>query len=63
MVLCYIVFEVILMIIYSALKREFVNDVKDDLLVKKLYEKYQEKIGQTSMNEIRSWNNFLMHMK
>ena len=51
------------MIIYSALKREFVNDVKDDLLVKKLYEKYQEKIGQTSMNEIRSWNNSLVQMR
>lgn len=51
------------MIIYSALKREFVNDVKDDLLVKKLYEKYQEKIGQTSMNKIRSWNNSLVQMR
>ena len=32
------------MIIYSALKKEFVDDVKDDVLVNKLYQKYQEKI-------------------
>ena len=51
------------MIIYEALKRDFVNDVKDDLLVTKLYNQYQEKIGQTSMNEIRSWNNSLIHMR
>ena len=51
------------MIIYEALKRDFVNDVRDDLLVTKLYNQYQEKIGQTSMNEIRSWNNSLMQMR
>ena len=51
------------MIIYEALKRDFVNDVKDDLLVTKLYNQYQEKIGQTSMNEIRSWNNSLVQMR
>ena len=51
------------MIIYEALKRDFVNDVRDDLLVTKLYNQYQEKIGQTSMNEIRSWNNSLVQMR
>ena len=51
------------MIIYEALKRDFVNDVKDDLLVTKLYNQYQEKIGQTSMNEIRSWNNSLVQIR
>ena len=33
------------MIIYEALKRDFVNDVRDDLLVTKLYNQYQEKIN------------------
>lgn len=51
------------MIIYEALKKEFVADIRDDVLVMKLYNQYQEKIGQTSMNEIRSWNNSLLHMK
>ena len=51
------------MIIYSALKKEFVDDIKDDVLVNKLYQKYQEKIGQTSINEIRAWNNSLLQMR
>ena len=51
------------MIIYEALKKEFVKDVKDDILIQKLYDKYQEKIGKTSLNEIRSWNNSLEHMR
>ena len=51
------------MIIYSAIKSDFVRDVRDDLLVQKLYEQYQEKIGKTSLNEIRSWNNSLIHMR
>lgn len=51
------------MIIYSALKKEFVDDVRDDVLVNKLYQKYQEKIGQTSINEIRAWNNSLLQMR
>ena len=51
------------MIIYSSTKREFIEDVREDLIVSKLYEKYKEKIGQTSKSEIRSWNNSLMHMR
>ena len=51
------------MIIYSAIKSDFVRDVRDDLLVQKLYEQYQEKIGKTSLNQIRSWNNSLIHMR
>lgn len=51
------------MIIYEALKKNFVEDVREDVLVTKLYNQYQEKIGQTSLNEIRSWNNSLVRMR
>ena len=51
------------MIIYDALKRDFIQDVKNELLVKKVHELYREKIGDVSLNEIRSWNNSLMHMR
>ncbi len=51
------------MIIYEALKKEFVQDVKDDLLVEKLFKNFQEKIGQVSKSEIRSWNNSLIQME
>lgn len=51
------------MIIYEALKKDFVEDVREDVLVTKLYNQYQEKIGQTSLNEIRSWNNSLVRMR
>ena len=51
------------MIIYEAIKKDFVRDVKDDVLISKLYDQYQEKIGHTSMNEIRSWNNSLVQMR
>lgn len=51
------------MIIYDALKRDFIQDVKNELLVKKVHALYREKIGDVSLNEIRSWNNSLMHMR
>ncbi|MCQ2409053.1 MAG: DUF2075 domain-containing protein [Clostridia bacterium] len=51
------------MIIYNALKKEFIEDVRNDELVNILYTKYKEKIGQTSESEIRSWMNSLNRMR
>lgn len=50
------------MIIYEATKTEFVSDVTNELLVERLYNSYQEKIGRTSRNEILSWENSLQRM-
>lgn len=50
------------MIIYEATKTEFISDVTNELLVERLYNSYQEKIGRTSKNEIVSWENSLQRM-
>lgn len=50
------------MIIYEATKTEFISDVTNELLVERLYDSYQEKIGRTSKQEILSWENSLQRM-
>jgi len=50
------------MIIYEATKNEFLSDIVNELLVERLYNSYQEKIGRTSKNEIKSWENSLQRM-
>ncbi|MEG0259977.1 MAG: DNA/RNA helicase domain-containing protein, partial [Lysinibacillus sp.] len=50
------------MIIYESTKEQFVSDVTNELLVERLYESYQEKIGRTSKQEILSWENSLQRM-
>ncbi|MDN4527135.1 DUF2075 domain-containing protein [Fictibacillus fluitans] len=50
------------MIIYEATKMEFISDVTNELLVERLYESYQNKIGRTSKSEIQSWENSLQRM-
>ena len=50
------------MIIYEASKTEFISDITNELLIERLYESYQEKIGRTSKNEIISWENSLQRM-
>ncbi|RXZ01131.1 DUF2075 domain-containing protein [Fictibacillus sp. S7] len=50
------------MIIYEATKTEFISDVTNELLVERLYDSYQNKIGRTSKSEIQSWENSLQRM-
>lgn len=50
------------MIIYESTKSEFISDVTNELLVERLYNSYQEKIGRTSKQEIISWENSLQRM-
>lgn len=50
------------MIIYEAQISEFLDDVANEIIVDRLYSVYQEKIGRTSKNEIRSWDNSLQRM-
>ncbi len=52
------------MIVYEAIKLDFLNDVTDDIIVDRIYKKFQEKYGKsTSINEIRSWKNSMQYMK
>ena len=50
------------MIIYEATKVEFLNHILNDELTMKIYENYRKKIGHTSKNEIRSWDNSMQYM-
>ncbi|WP_449354838.1 DNA/RNA helicase domain-containing protein [Virgibacillus natechei] len=50
------------MIIYEATKTEFILDITNELLIERLYQSYQEKIGRTSKREITSWENSLQRM-
>ncbi|WP_391116837.1 DNA/RNA helicase domain-containing protein [Psychrobacillus sp. L3] len=50
------------MIIYESTKEQFVGDIVNELLIDRLYNSYQEKIGRTSKAEIRSWENSLQKM-
>ncbi|MBD7985949.1 DUF2075 domain-containing protein [Sporosarcina sp. Sa2YVA2] len=50
------------MIIYESTKEQFVGDIVNELLVDRLYNSYQQKIGRTSKAEIRSWENSLQKM-
>lgn len=50
------------MIVYEATKGEFLDHILNDQLTMKIYENYKKKIGGTSQNEIRSWDNSMQYM-
>ena len=50
------------MIVYEATKGEFLEHILNDQLTMKIYENYKKKIGRTSQNEIRSWDNSMQYM-
>lgn len=52
----------ITMIIYQSTAKAFIEDTINEVLVDNLYKAYQEKIGRTTKNEIRSWENSLAKM-
>ncbi|MET0029712.1 MAG: DNA/RNA helicase domain-containing protein [Candidatus Thiodiazotropha sp.] len=51
------------MIVYSATKAEFNDDVVSNVISDKILDKFQEKLGRTtSKQEIESWKNSMMYM-
>ena len=51
------------MIVYDSTKIDFRNDVKNNLIDKKIYEAFQHQLGhKTSKSEIVSWKNSMMYM-
>ncbi len=50
------------MIIYESTKQGFISDVINELLIDRLYESYLDKIGRTTKQEIKSWENSLQKM-
>ena len=51
------------MIVYSATKSEFNNDVITNAIAEKILNKFQEKLGRTTTKqEIESWKNSMLYM-
>lgn len=52
------------MIVYEARKLDFINDVTDDVIVDKIYNKFKLKYGRnTSISEQNSWKNSMQYMR
>lgn len=50
------------MIVYKATKKEFIQDTKNGLIGEKVYAEFIKRIGRTTENEQKSWNNSLRRM-
>lgn len=51
------------MLVYEAVKSDFMKDVKNDIIAENILKKFEEKFGHTtSDNEIRSWENSMQYM-
>ena len=51
------------MLVYEGVKSEFINDVNLNLIVNKIYEKYQKYFGRTSDSQLNSWKNSMQYMR
>lgn len=51
------------MIIYEGIKKNFIEEVKLNIIANKIYDRFLDKIGHTTENEIRSWKNSMKFMK
>lgn len=51
------------MIVYEAIKEEFLDDVVNDLIADNIHSMFKDKLGRsTSCKEIESWNNSMQYM-
>ena len=51
------------MLVYEGVKSGFINDVNLNLIVNKIYEKYQKYFGRTSDSQLNSWKNSMQYMR
>ena len=51
------------MLVYEGVKSSFINDVNLNLIVNKIYEKYQKYFGRTSDSQLNSWKNSMQYMR
>ena len=51
------------MLVYEGIKSGFINDVNLNLIVNKIYEKYQKFFGRTSESQLNSWKNSMQYMR
>ena len=51
------------MLIYEGVKSTFIEDVNLNLIVNKIYEKYQRYFGRTTKSQLNSWQNSMQYMR
>ncbi len=51
------------MLVYEGIKRTFIEDVNLNLIVNKIYEKYQRYFGRTTKSQLNSWQNSMQYMR
>ena len=51
------------MLVYEGIKSTFIEDVNLNLIVNKIYEKYQKYFGRTSKSQLNSWQNSMQYMR
>ena len=51
------------MLVYEGIKSGFINDVNLNMIVNKIYEKYQKFFGRTSESQLNSWKNSMQYMR
>ena len=51
------------MLVYEGVKSGFIEDVNLNIIVNKIYEKYQTFFGKTSESQINSWKNSMQYME
>lgn len=51
------------MLVYEGIKSGFINDVNLNLIVNKIYEKYQKFFGRTSESQLNSWKNSMQYVR
>ncbi|MBR0134358.1 DUF2075 domain-containing protein [Candidatus Saccharibacteria bacterium] len=51
------------MLVYEGIKRTFIEDVNLNLIVNKIYEKYQKYFGRTTKSQLNSWQNSMQYMR
>ncbi len=50
------------MLVYESTKSTFLDDVVNDSIADKIYERFKDKVGRTKKSEITSWNNSMEYM-
>ena len=50
------------MIVYQSTKKQFIDDVDLNQIVKKIYEEYEPRFGRTTESQKNAWKNSMQYM-
>lgn len=51
------------MLVYEGIKSGFINDVNLNMIVDKIYDRYKQFFGRTSVSQLNSWKNSMQYMR